>query len=79
MKIIIIPVVDLFSFIYVTIVIAQQKESYVHSVKACLEIGNIEGKGNVTCEGDGSHNYENGGVTFHDKDTIWILVRMQNL
>jgi hypothetical protein len=54
-------------------------ESILYKGKACLEIGNIKGKGSVTCEGEGGHCYGKAGCRFESGDTVQILLRFRNL
>lgn len=46
-------------------------------VQVCRRIGNIEGAGNVTCEGEDGRNFGKAGRGFLKGDQVWILMRFK--
>jgi hypothetical protein len=62
------------------VIAADSSKAQLIEAKACLNIGNINGDGPCTCEGEGGHNYGKAGRRFESKDkTIFILVRFRGL
>ena len=51
----------------------------LRSIKACLNIGNQTGAGAPTCQGEQGHNYGKAGRFFIKGETVWVLLRLNNL